>query len=369
MSNLLEGAESWVHGPEVTHPVEFSLLCIHSNIEFLCYCQALLVGVCCAALSIVISVTHIIYHLNNYTMPAIQIYVIRILVICPVYAVSSAIALWLGQRGIYAETFRDIYEAFVIYSFLGLILEFCGGETDCIYQIENEPPLRMPCPLCCIPPMPRDTRLMRLCQRGVLQFVIVKPTFAVLDIIALACGFYFVPAYQYFELTVYNISYTWALYCMFVFYMATNHIIRNFRPVLKFASVKIIVFATYYQSLAIKTVPMPTEDAVVWNDLILCVEMVLFAIMHCLAYPTSEFQGGTPDSTFMDNVKDVMKLSDVMQDMYHNFTPIYHDYGLQRSEKEMNGSAVQSSAATGMLSGNLDSVAVEMSNRYRGRNR
>ena len=210
---------------------------------------------------------------------------------------------------------------------------------------------------------------MRLCQRGVLQFVAIKPVFAILDIIAISCGFYYVPAYQYFEMCIYNVSYTWALYCMFVFYLATSHIIRNFRPVMKFASVKIIVFATYYQSLAIKAGPMPTEDSVVWNDLILCVEMVLFAIMHCLAYPTSEFQGGTPDSTFIDNVKDVMKLSDVMQDMYHNFTPIYHDYGLQRSEKEMSGSVVPTSSATGILSGNLDSVAVEMSHRYRGRNR
>jgi hypothetical protein len=90
MTLELENAEEWVHGS-----------------------QALLIGVLCAAFSIIISSTHIIYHLNNYTMPAIQIYVIRILVICPVYAVSSALALWLGQKGVYAETFRDIYEVFL----------------------------------------------------------------------------------------------------------------------------------------------------------------------------------------------------------------------------------------------------------------
>jgi hypothetical protein len=80
------------------------------------------------------------------------------LIICPVYALTSALALGLGPNGAYAEIARDVYEAFVIYSFLNLILEYCGGETDCIYQIENEPQLRMPCPLCFMKPRPRDAR-------------------------------------------------------------------------------------------------------------------------------------------------------------------------------------------------------------------
>jgi hypothetical protein len=105
---------------------------------------------------------HIIQHLLHYSMPGIQIYVIRILVICPVYAISSTVALGLGKYGAYAEISRDVYEAFVIYSFFNLILEYSGGETDCIYQIENEPQLRWPCPLCFLKPRPRDARLVSL---------------------------------------------------------------------------------------------------------------------------------------------------------------------------------------------------------------
>jgi len=29
-----------------------------------------------------------------------------------------------------------------------ILLKFCGGETDCVYQIENESPISMPFPLC-----------------------------------------------------------------------------------------------------------------------------------------------------------------------------------------------------------------------------
>ncbi len=73
---------------------------------------------------------------------------------------TSTLALVLGPYGTYAEVVRDVYEAFVIYSFLNLILEYSGGETDCVYMIENEPALRMPCPLCLMKPKPRDARLV-----------------------------------------------------------------------------------------------------------------------------------------------------------------------------------------------------------------
>lgn len=195
-------------------------------------------GIICAVISILISVWHISQHLLHYTMPGIQIYVVRILLICPMYALSSAIALSLGPNGAYAETARDVYESFVIYSFLNLIMEYCGGESDCIYQIENEPPLRLPCPFCILKPLPRDARFMRYCQRGVLQFVIIKPIFAIIDIIMISTGKLYVLPYQIFEMIVYNISYALALYCMYVFYLATKQLIKKFRPIMKFATIK-----------------------------------------------------------------------------------------------------------------------------------
>ena len=68
---------------------------------------------------------------------------------------------------------------------------------------------------------------------------------------------------------------------------------------------------------------MSPENAIAWNDLLLCIEMVVFAFCLVLAFPTSEFQGGLPDSRLMNNVKDVLKIKDVVQDVYHNFMPVY----------------------------------------------
>ncbi len=115
---------------------------------------------------------------------------------------------------------------------------------------------------------------------------------------------------------------------MFVFYQATKKLIKKFRPILKFASVKAIVFATYYQSLAVAASSMSPQDTVMWNDFILCIEMVFFAGLLMIAFPTSgernslivyhfhiftEFQGGIPDSKFIENVRSVLSVHDVMQ--------------------------------------------------------
>ena len=122
--------------------------------------DGLYIAVALASVSLMISAIHIVRHLKNYTMPEIQVYVIRILLTCPVYAITSSLALLLGPYGIYAEVIRDVYEAFVIYSFLNLILEYAGGETDCVYLIENEPLLRFPFPLCMMKPRARDARFV-----------------------------------------------------------------------------------------------------------------------------------------------------------------------------------------------------------------
>lgn len=120
--------------------------------------EAKIVGLIFASISILISFFHIYSHLKLYTMPEIQIYVIRILFTCPIYAMCSSIALFVAPYNVYAEAARDLYEAVVVYAFFNMILEYCGGETDCVYAIENDSTLQLPFPLCCLKRRPRDAR-------------------------------------------------------------------------------------------------------------------------------------------------------------------------------------------------------------------
>jgi len=72
---------------------------------------------------------------------------------------------------------------------------------------------------------------------------------------------------------------------------------RNKTPqVSKFAAVKTVVFATYYQSILIRCVPdMTTELAERWSDFILCVEMIVFSMLLGCAFSADPYDlGGLP---------------------------------------------------------------------------
>lgn len=52
--------------------------------------------------------------------------------------------------------------------------------------------------------------------------------------------------YLYITL-IYNVSYTAALYGLFLFYSATRDLLSPYYPVLKFLTVKFIVFLSFWQ--------------------------------------------------------------------------------------------------------------------------
>src|SRR5579872_2562180 len=70
-----------------------------------------------ALLTIPISCFGMILHLNHYTKPHIQRYILRIQLMPPVYGLTSWLALLRKEHAIYLETIRECYEAYVIYSF------------------------------------------------------------------------------------------------------------------------------------------------------------------------------------------------------------------------------------------------------------
>ena len=239
---------------------------------------------------------------------------------------------------------RDVWEAFVIYCFLVLILEYCGGENACVVQIASDPgAISHPWPMNkCLSEIQLDARFLKHCKRWTIQFVFVKPFFAVLSIILNATGKYDSNAYQWILNTVYNISYTAALYALFLFYLGTRKHpgLVDKRPVLKFMSVKMIVFATYYQSLVVQLFPVSEDALEKWISFILCVEMLFFAVLHVFAFRWQEFSGGAPGQerrfkTVIRNAKNVISVKDLVKDTLHNFSKKYGDHVILETEVEL----------------------------------
>eukprot|EP01138_Halocafeteria_seosinensis_P012990 gb/GECG01013268.1/.p1 GENE.gb/GECG01013268.1/~~gb/GECG01013268.1/.p1 ORF type:complete len:439 (+),score=36.26 gb/GECG01013268.1/:1-1317(+) len=253
---------------------------------------ALAIAVVCGVLAIVASGANVYLHLYHFRFPELQRPIIRIIIIVPVYALGSVLSLALRDQEPYFVVVRDIYEAFVVYSFLHLILEYIGGEGVCVMKLQEECEMRHPWPLCKLPPIHLNDRFITRCKQYTLQFVFVKPVMAAISVIMLATGRYESLGYQVFSLFVYNLSYSAALYALFLFYLATRKLLKGFHPVAKFFAVKTIVFATYWQSLVIRTFPGDREKSDAWNNLILCIEMLLFAAIHWFAFGYSEFTPG-----------------------------------------------------------------------------
>ena len=155
-------------------------------------------------------------------------------------------------------------------------------------------------------------------------------------------GKYDAPAYQWVLNSVYNVSYTAALYALFLFYLATRRHpgLADKRPVLKFLSVKMIVFATYYQSLVVQLFPVSEDALEKWISFILCVEMLCFSVLHLFAFRWQEFAAGAPRKerrlkAVIRNAKNVISVKDLVKDTLHNFSRKYGDHVILETEVEL----------------------------------
>ena len=67
-------------------------------------------------------------HLEYYNRPRLQIRVVRILCMVPIYAIDSWLSLRFKEARFYIDPVRECYEAFVIYNFfMYLVGGWVGG--------------------------------------------------------------------------------------------------------------------------------------------------------------------------------------------------------------------------------------------------
>lgn len=95
-----------------------------------------LAGLCVFG-SVITSFYTVFTHLRNYRKPDLQRLSIRILIMVPVYGVSSFISLSSKNFAFYVDTLRDIYEGFVIYSFFALLITYLDGESAIMELLQH----------------------------------------------------------------------------------------------------------------------------------------------------------------------------------------------------------------------------------------
>ena len=71
-------------------------------------------------------------HLLHYTSPIRQRYIIRILLMVPIYAIDSYWCYIFYHEATWISIARDTYEAYVLYNFFALLMDYVGGEDGCV---------------------------------------------------------------------------------------------------------------------------------------------------------------------------------------------------------------------------------------------
>ena len=76
------------------------------------------------AMTVTLSVREIRLHLVNYSSPPLQKHIVRILWMPPVYALNCFVAIRFDSAGVYLTVAREMYEAYCVWSFMALMVEF-----------------------------------------------------------------------------------------------------------------------------------------------------------------------------------------------------------------------------------------------------
>lgn len=306
--------------------------------------------------------SHQIYqHLQWYSCPSEQRWIIRILFIVPIYAFDSWLSLLFFSNDVYLyfNSIRDCYEAFVIYSFLSLCYEYLGGESNIMAEIRGKPirPTNVWTLTCCLAGKQYTIEFLRFCKKATLQFCFIKPVMASLTLMLMMVGRYKDGNWSlnqgYIWVTmVYNFSISLALYGLFLFYTATRDLLYPYNPVLKFLTVKSVIFLSFWQGFLLAVLGAtsaidPIYDAegnetisrgtvaAGYQNFFICIEMFFAAIALRFAFSVSAYVEAHSASTdqrpmtlqsISSSLKETMNPRDIMQDAIHNFHPQYQSY-------------------------------------------
>ncbi|CAG9534821.1 unnamed protein product [Cercopithifilaria johnstoni] len=252
--------------------------------------------------ALIITSYQIYQHLRWYTCPIEQRWIVRILFIVPMYSLDSWLSLLFLSNNVYVyfNAIRDCYEAFVIYSFLSLCYEYLGGESNIMAEIRGKP---------------------------------IRPTTYYTCTCCLAGKQYTIEFLRF----------------------STRDLLSPYRPVLKFLTVKSVIFLSFWQGVLLAVLGStsaidPIYDAeghevisrgtiaAAWQNFFICVEMFFAAVALRYAFSISAYidpntvlngsVGGRPVTlqSISSSLKETMNPKDIMQDAIHNFHPQYQQY-------------------------------------------
>ncbi|KAI0249237.1 organic solute transporter Ostalpha-domain-containing protein [Lactifluus subvellereus] len=289
----------------------------HGNVVFQAHDVGWIVSGIFTTIAIVTSFWLINKHLQWYTNKREQRYIIRLLLMVPIYASISLASYLFWDNATPLLLIRDAYEAILLTAFFYLLLTYLSPdpevqkaifrkrglsrEADAELRRRGLPRKKWVFPLGLVRWKPQDGLFfLQLMKWGVLQYCVVRPTTTLVAVILNHIGLYceqsWSPAWGHIYIsTIVSISVTIAMYCLVQLYLCVAKELAPHRPILKLLSVKAVVFLTFWQSTflslltmlrVVKDTPYMTagEINIGWGAILETFEMSLFAFLHIKAF-------------------------------------------------------------------------------------
>ncbi|KAI0343392.1 DUF300-domain-containing protein [Trametopsis cervina] len=256
-------------------------------------------------------------HLQWYTNKTEQRYIVRILLLVPLYAVISLASYLFWNHSTPLLLLRDCYESIVLTAFFYLLLTYISPDpeeqkeifrknglshfNDRLRQVNGEQPRKWMFPLGAMTAKPQDgLYFLQLMKWGVLQYCVIRPTTTlaavILDYVGLYCEDSWSPGWGHIYITVIvSVSVSVSMYCLIQLYATVSIILAPQKPLLKMVAIKAVVFLTFWQATMLSVLAtfglvkdtqyMTAENINIGIGAIMeTVEMTLFAILHLKAF-------------------------------------------------------------------------------------
>ncbi|KAF8526020.1 organic solute transporter Ostalpha-domain-containing protein [Hysterangium stoloniferum] len=297
------------HAPEAGPP-----LIQNGQITFQAHHVGWIVASIFTILATVVSLWLISKHLSWYTKKRRQRYIVRLLLMVPIYAIVSLASYIFWNHALSITLLRDSYESFVLYSFFYLLLQYLSptpeGQKEVFRKVKLD---KWMFPLGFVRYRPEGLYFLQLMKWGVLQYCIIRPGTTVaaiiLDYIGLYCEQSWSPAWGHIYITIIvSLSVTIAMYCLIQLYIPIAGQLKEHKPLLKLFAVKAVVFLTFWQATflsilsmfgVVKDTPYMTADDI--NNGIAAIletfEMACFAFLHIWAFSYLPYRNVKADQT------------------------------------------------------------------------
>ncbi|KAF9132204.1 hypothetical protein BGW39_000639 [Mortierella sp. 14UC] len=249
---------------------------------------------CCTFLATAISLVLIYRHYQYYTKPNQQRYIVRMLLMVPIYAITSWFSFVYVREAIYYETIRVFYEAFVIASFLILLLQYLGDSLEDQKRAlkRHKKTERWFFPMCCLKYNPSRPHFLQYMKWGILQYVPLNVIGSLLTVILETQGTYcessWNPKFGHVWILFINFtSVTLATYFLIMFYFTVRTDLKEYEPFYKFLAIKLSLVVegfVYFGYIKASKYWSTGDISIGINALLIDFEMVIFALIHLKAF-------------------------------------------------------------------------------------